>query len=109
MSRKTIAHKLLKKLYSFPTTVFDDPLENSQYLCDAAILCPTNDEVERINVGAIERMQGTATEYRSIDVPLNSAVNNFDLFRSDNNLETINQELPSGFPPHKLNLKVKNF
>lgn len=91
--------------FCFPDCIFDAPLTNSNIICNTAILCPTNQEVEMINVGALAKMRGDSIKYSSIDVPL-AQETTFDTFRSDNNLEFIHNEMPSGFPPHILELKV---
>uniref|UniRef100_A0A183CL30 ATP-dependent DNA helicase n=1 Tax=Globodera pallida TaxID=36090 RepID=A0A183CL30_GLOPA len=69
-----------------------------------AILCPTNIDVQVINDAAMEKVAGAAVTYLSIDEPLEPQ-EEFGTFRSDFNLEAINNETPSGMPPHKLILK----
>uniref|UniRef100_A0A183CP13 ATP-dependent DNA helicase n=2 Tax=Globodera pallida TaxID=36090 RepID=A0A183CP13_GLOPA len=67
--------------------------------------CPTNNDVQYINNLALDRMSGNATDYMSIDEPLETVEDN-NTFRADFNMEAVHNEMPSGIPPHKLKLKV---
>lgn len=91
--------------FCFPPALFEDPTENASHIAHNAILCPTNIAVQSINDLALERMRGDAVAYPSLDEPLEPN-DKFDEFRSDFNIESINNETPSGMPPHKLILKV---
>ena len=97
----------LKQLidFCFPAAFFDDPFGNAQCIADSAILCPKNKEVSEINNSVMERIGGVPRTYSSIDRPL-AGTPTFGTFRSDFTLETINNEMPPGVPPHILTLKV---
>jgi hypothetical protein len=94
--------------FCFPPALFSDPLQNADAICGASLLCPRNDDVQRINDIAFERMKGSTVVRTSIDTPLD-VDDNVGGFRTDFNLEAVNNENPSGFPPYKLALKVKCF
>ncbi|CAF0889946.1 unnamed protein product [Brachionus calyciflorus] len=86
---------LIKKVYPAITTKPDpDNLINS------AILCPTNDEVDKINEIATILLLGETKEYLSSDSIVNDA--NTAIYPTEF-LNTIN---PPGVPPHRLLLKV---
>uniref|UniRef100_A0A183C066 ATP-dependent DNA helicase n=1 Tax=Globodera pallida TaxID=36090 RepID=A0A183C066_GLOPA len=91
--------------FCFPSALFNSPLENANAIADNAILCPTNNDVQYINNLALDRMSGNATDYMSIDEPLETVEDN-NTFRADFNMEAVHNEMPSGIPPHKLKLKV---
>lgn len=96
--------------FCFPAQMFDKPFEHVDFLCNSALLCPRNEDVEFINNLAIERMHGQIHAIESIDKPLkrNWLKERNDTFSADANIETIHRETPSGLPPHLLNLKVRN-
>ena len=101
-----IVHTLEEAInFCFPPGLFVDPLNNADYAAKNAILCPTNNEVSHINDLAIEKMYGTLREIVSFNEPLEPA-DNYHGFRSDFNMEAIENETPSGMPPHILKLKV---
>ncbi|KAL3076362.1 hypothetical protein niasHS_011781 [Heterodera schachtii] len=91
--------------FCFPEALFDDPLANADAIAHNAILCPTNNDVLHINEVALNRMSGCGREFLSIDEPLepNEEMHHF---RTDFNMEAVHNEMPSGMPPHKLNIKV---
>ena len=91
--------------FCFPPELFRDPLNNADAISQNAILCPKNSEVDTINAEAMSRMEGFGRPYLSIDTPLGSH-NAMDNYRSDASIEAANNECPSGFPPHRLFLKV---
>ena len=84
-----------------------DPLARSEILADAAILAPTNDNVNTINNKALEKLNGDLKKFYSLDTPLNSDYDYRSIYGADNNIEAIHASLPSGLPPHILELKVK--
>ena len=84
-----------------------DPLARSNILADAAILAPTNDNVNTINNKALEKLNGNKIPFYSIDTPLNMDYDYRSIYGSDNNIENIHAATPSGLPPHLLELKVK--
>lgn len=95
--------------FCFPAELFANPLEHSQFVCDAALLCPRNEDVEHINNIAIERMSGQTHIFESIDTPRKQASwikERNNTFYADANIETIHKETPTGLPPHILKLKV---
>jgi ATP-dependent DNA helicase PIF1 len=64
-----------------------------------AILASRNDEANEINALVVQRLTGTAYEYRSIDSVSGEDGN----FYPTEFLNTLN---PPGMPPHRLALKV---
>ena len=101
-----VAHSLEEAInFCFPPGVFVDPLNNANYAAKNAILCPTNNEVSDINDLAMEKMNGNLQGIASFNEPLESRDNYHD-FRAGFNIETIQNETPSGMPPHILKLKV---
>lgn len=97
--------------FCFPPNLFEEPLLHAQTLCDAALLCPRNEDVAAINAKAIREMSGELTTIESLDIPLKNRPNAgnidwHDPFRSDYNIEAIHNETPTGLPPHTLELKV---
>ena len=104
--RELLAKDLNESIeFCFPPELFEDPLQNEDTICGASLLCPRNDDVQRINDIAIERMQGESVIHTSIDTPLD-VDESVGGFRTDFNLEAVNNEIPSGFPPYKLTMKV---
>lgn len=91
--------------FCFPPELFQDPLNNADKIAHNAILCPKNNEVDYINEEAMSRMEGFGRAYLSIDEPLGRR-NALDNYRADETIEAANNECPSGFPPHRLFLKV---
>lgn len=73
---------------------------NQQWLCERALLAPTNVDVNSINSSILTRIHGNAVTYKSIDtVTTEDDVVNYPV-------EFLNSlDLP-GFPPHRLHLKV---
>jgi hypothetical protein len=91
--------------FCFPSEIFTSPLQNSNTICAAAILAPRCADVQRINDIAINRMEGDSSKFKSFDVPLEHN-DSIGVPMADFNIEAINNETPSGFPPHILTLKV---
>ena len=85
--------------------MFKNPFEYADSIAQNAILCPRNNEVDEINKVALFRLSGEGKEFLSIDEPLGSA-DPLAAYRADSTLEAVHNECPSGFPPHKLYLKV---
>lgn len=86
-----------------------DPLSKSEIIADAAILAPTNDNVTSINNKALGKLNGDLETFVSKDTPLIAGNDYTSTYNADNNIESIHNEMPSGFPPHILELKVKIF
>ena len=84
-----------------------NPLSKSEILGDAAILAPRNDIVASINEKALDKLNGEKETFTSIDTPLNADNDPTSVYLADNNIEAIHDALPSGLPPHILELKVK--
>ena len=91
--------------FCFPPAMFCNPFQYADSIAHNAILCPRNNEVDEINKAAMSRMAGEEKEFKSIDEPLGN-VDPLDAYRADSTLEAVHNECPSGFPPHKLFLKV---
>lgn len=83
-----------------------NPLSKSKIIADAAILAPTNDNVTSINNKALEKLHGDIEQFVSLDTALNADNDPTSIYRADNNIEAIHNSLPSGLPPHILELKV---
>jgi hypothetical protein len=98
----------LKQLINFCfEDVFKDALNKSDKIADAAILAPKNDNVQHINEVAMNMLEGVERTFLSIDQPLKSDVwTDFGVHACDKDIEAINNETPSGMPPHILKLKV---
>lgn len=92
--------------FCYPPELFTSPLENNRSIAENALLCPTNVDVEEINDIALQRMVGKEETLYSIDEPLQSADAGWFAFPAEQNIETLHNEMPSGFPPHVLKLKV---
>jgi hypothetical protein len=62
-----------------------------------------------VNKIALDRMRGIAKEYKSIDTPYLSEdpLHLMSAYRADFNLEAVQNEMPTGIPPHKLLIKVR--
>lgn len=73
---------------------------NNDWLCERAILAPRNDVVSSINNNLLAKLPGETTDYMSID----TVVEQDDAVHYP--VEFLNSLEPSGFPPHKLSLKV---
>ncbi|KAK6998606.1 ATP-dependent DNA helicase PIF7, partial [Biomphalaria glabrata] len=83
--------------------VYPDILENfksSEWLCERAILAPTNQCVDRLNVLIQDKLPGAITTYKSLDTVVNSEES--ELYPEEF-LNTL--ELP-GLPSHILQLKI---
>ena len=83
-------------------------MNNAENAAKNALLCPTNDEVNYINDISIEKMYGNAYEITSFNTPLEPRDEHHN-FRAGFNIETIQNEKPSGMPPHILKLKVNSY
>ena len=94
--------------FCFPSDVLADPMQNAKIICNRALLCPRNTDVEELNTLAMKRMQGEEMQYLSTDSPLDCSdpLDYLSVYRADFNLEAIHNETPTGFPPHDLTLKV---
>ena len=77
----------------------DANFSNASWLCERAILAPTNRATEATNQSMLAKIPGVAHKYRAYDtVPEDEAVH----FPQ----EFLNSLMPSGFPPYLLHLKV---
>ena len=83
--------------FVFPDLV--DNFTNTSWMSSRAILCPTNDSVDRVNAQLLKKLPGQSTKYKSSDKLTNSedALNYPEEF-----LNTLN---PSGMPQHLIHLK----
>ncbi|XP_014204683.1 uncharacterized protein LOC106636701 [Copidosoma floridanum] len=71
-----------------------------QWLCERAIISPRNSTAEEINNIILQKLVADSREYLSID----SVIASEDVVNYPQ--EFLNSLTPSGFPPHKLSLKV---
>jgi len=94
-------HKTWKE---FIPIVYEDVTKiNSQtdeWLCERAILCPTNEQTNAINDYILNEMPGEETVYESIDTATSEEGS------VQYPVEFLNSQDPPGMPPHKLKLKV---
>ena len=72
---------------------------------DSGILCPTNADTTEINAIANGKLIGESIKIVSLDTPIAREYYR-GTYRCDGNLELIHKAMPSGVPPHELNLKV---
>ena len=80
--------------------VKDDSDKWYEWLMNRSIICPKNTDVELINDILIKQVEGEEIILRSADRVLNEN----EAFRFP--VEFLNQQTPSGTPPHRLVLKV---
>ncbi|XP_050558894.1 uncharacterized protein LOC118275784 [Spodoptera frugiperda] len=75
-------------------------MRNREWLCERAILAPTNEIVGKINERMMSHVQGDVVEYLSVDIVMDSEqVTSYPT-------EFLNSLELSGVPSHKLRLKV---
>lgn len=91
--------------FCFRPELFTDPLQQFELLSKAAILSPRYEDVNLINDRITDCLPGEMIYIRSTDQPLDFG-DKSSAYRSDFNIEVINNETPSGLPPHMLKLKV---
>ncbi|GBO42859.1 hypothetical protein AVEN_275276-1 [Araneus ventricosus] len=74
--------------------------QDKKWMCERAILSPTNDEVKIIKKQLLKKLPGASQIYKSVDttVEKNKAM--------DYPTEFLNSLEPSGIPAHKLELKI---
>ena len=89
--------------YELVSSVYNDFEANYKsvdWLQRRAILAPRNDSVRRLNEMLMERIDGTTTEYVSVDTTIETEDTvNYPV-------EFLNSLTPPGIPPYSLNLKV---
>jgi hypothetical protein len=94
--------------FAYPRQLFDDVFANINEIAKGLILAPTNAAVMEINALVLAKITGTdADTYYSIDEctdpdPLHA-------IRTDaaaRDVESLHTFMPSGFPPHELELRV---
>lgn len=93
----------LRELINF---VFEDGnafLQQTEF-CDRLLLAPLNREVDQINDHIMSLLPGVSKTYLSADTPLDDYT--FDVNAVFHDVEHLNNTTPSGFPPHRLHLKV---
>nr|XP_018911732.1 PREDICTED: uncharacterized protein LOC109040297 [Bemisia tabaci] len=83
----------------YPNIESSDAINNS-WLCERAILAPTNEEVMCINDAIIQRYHGQESVYSSID----TVCEQDDAVHYPT--EFLNSIIAPGLPPHKLKLKL---
>ncbi|XP_021953692.1 ATP-dependent DNA helicase PIF1-like [Folsomia candida] len=66
-----------------------------------AILCPTNNDVDKINDQILKILEGESKTYLSCDSLMSEQAED----HNDYNMEFLNSLSPSGLPPHELSLK----
>ena len=87
----------IEELSSFVFPNIGDNFKNPNWLSERAVLCPTNQETDEINLRMIESFPGEEKVFKSCDTT------------DENNLEFQSEFLNTlslpGMPPHKLTLK----
>lgn len=95
-----IVHSLENLLASVYPNVSKLSQQSQTWLCERAILTPTNNTAAIINDNILRQFPGEERTYESVDSVLNE----------DNvvhySVEFLNSLNPSGMPPHKLTLKT---
>ena len=89
--------ELIERVFPDLNTNFND----KQWLCERAILAPTNDAINELNLTIQEKLSNVQSRtYYSVDstVEAEQAINY--------PVEFLNSLSPAGLPPHKLTLKV---
>ncbi|XP_072158483.1 uncharacterized protein [Bemisia tabaci] len=76
--------------------------KNVHNVVQRAIVCPLNEDCDKINKEVIDLIEGESKEYISID----SIISDDPTEAINVPLEFLNSITPSGLPPHKLNLKI---
>ena len=83
--------------FVFPNIV--DNLSDAAWVSSRAILCPTNDSVDRVNTQLLKKLPGNARQYKSCDKLMNTE----DALQYPQ--EFLNTLNPSGMPQHLITLK----
>lgn len=93
----------LRELLKF---VFEDERAFSRQtdLCDRLVLAPLNRQVDRINDHVLALLPGESKLYLSADTPLRDYTH--DVHAAFHDVQYLNDTTPSGFPPHRLLLKI---
>ena len=76
--------------------------EEAVQFADRAILCPLNEQCDRLNNLILSRIQSDERTYISVDNIDNDDPELFNMYP----IEYINSMNPSLMPPHKLTLKI---
>jgi hypothetical protein len=84
--------------------IFGDKLtpDDVERFSKMAILCPKNSDVDAINEEVLNILEGETVTYLSSD----SIDDSNDEDQQNYPVEFLNEQAPSGMPPHKLNLKI---
>ncbi|KAK7003156.1 hypothetical protein BgiMline_004587 [Biomphalaria glabrata] len=94
---------IVKSLEVLKSNVFcnlPENFRNHEWLCERAILAPTNDSVNRINIDILNQLPDDCKLYKSIDSTLDPAQALYYPAEFLNSLE------PPGLPHHNLQLKI---
>ncbi|XP_029341343.1 ATP-dependent DNA helicase PIF1-like [Acyrthosiphon pisum] len=94
---------IVKSIESLKTHVFPDMQKNyinHEWICERAILAPTNNKVDDINKDILNSLPGESKIYKSID----SVCNPEDSIHYP--MEFLNSSTIPGLPPHILTLKI---
>ncbi|KAJ1275484.1 hypothetical protein BS78_05G139000 [Paspalum vaginatum] len=95
----------LDGLISFVYNSDSDPANITSYLCDRAILAPTNEVVSNINSTMTAQLAGTEISYYSSD-SIDDATANHSTLEALYPTEFLNTISMPGLPDHKLNVKI---
>lgn len=90
-------NSLISEIFGENLTVEDVPK-----LSKKAILCPKNDEVNKIKEEVLKLLEGETTTYLSTDTIDDANAEDKENYQ----VEFLNELPPSGMPLHKMNLKV---
>ena len=83
--------------FVFPN--IDDNISDASWISSRAILCPTNDSVDRVNTQLLKKLPGISRQYKSCDKLINAE----DTLQYP--AEFLNTLNPSGMPQHLITLK----
>ncbi|KAK7097308.1 hypothetical protein V1264_004308 [Littorina saxatilis] len=90
----------LSKLKYAVFPLLGDFFRDRRWLCERAILAPTNEAVKATNKELLQELPGPVHTYKSVDtVPDDNEAVNYPT-------EFLNSLQPAGVPPHELNLKL---
>jgi len=82
----------------------EEVLKDPDQCAGSAVLSPTNAQVDQLNRDTLKKLPGKSKTYEAIDEVVDYDL--LDCHAGEANLENIATKTPTGFPHHKLELKV---